>query len=268
MGPAQDGRRTSRTDEVGRFLLDALKQGAYAPGGRLPSEHALAAQLGVSRPVVREAVSRLAARGLVRTERGRGTFVSDQPAAGQLRFPPIAGINDLIAWQDLRVAIEQEAARLAAVRHGPEDLAAIRDIHFRMIDMTQTGERAIALDFEFHLAIAMATHNPILVEAQRSLGEHIRNWISAMLETTRSSPSERHEFRHREHQAILEAIQRMDPDAAALAARRHMENGRTRLLTQLSEARQEEAGETDRAVRRRAAAISTGSPPSSEGTDD
>ena len=104
--------------------------------------------------------------------------------------------------------------------------------------MARDGDRAIGLDFEFHVAIATATQNPILVEAQRSLGDHIRDWMSTVLETTKLPPLERHEFRTREHNAIVEAIQRMDPDAAAQAARRHNENGRTRLLTELSQARE------------------------------
>lgn len=238
MSSAEGGIRGSRTEEVHQFLLNAITLGEYGAGSRLPSENALASQLGVSRPVVREAVSRLAAEGLVRAERGRGTFVSDRPVVRQLQLSPIAGINDLIAWQDLRIAIEQEAARLAAERRAPEDLERIRGIHLKLIDMARVGDRAIRLDFEFHVAIATATQNPILVEAQRSLGDHIRDWMSTVLETTKLPPSEWHEFRVREHNAIVEAIQRMDPDAAAQAARRHNENGRTRLLTELSQARE------------------------------
>lgn len=234
--PTKAGRG-SRTDKVHGFLLDAIKVGRFKVGSRLPSENALALQLSVSRPVVREAVSRLSAEGLVRAERGRGTFVSEQPAtANQLEFTPIAGINDLIAWQDLRIAIEQETARLAAERRGPEDLEKIRDIHSKLIDMARSGDRAMNLDFEFHVAIAEATHNAILVEAQRSLGEHIRNWIKTMLVTTKKTSLARFEFRSREHNAIVEAIVRNDPQSAAQAARRHLENGRTRLLTELSEA--------------------------------
>jgi GntR family transcriptional repressor for pyruvate dehydrogenase complex len=228
--------RGSRTEEVHRFLLDAITSGEYGAGSRLPSENALASKLGVSRPVVREVVSRLAAEGLVRAERGRGTFVSDRPIVRQLQLSPIDGINDLIAWQDLRIAIEQETARLAAERRAPEDLERIRGIHLKLIDMARVGDRAIGLDFEFHVAIAEATQNPILVEAQRSLGDHIRDWMSTVLETTKRPPSEWHQFRVREHNAILEAIERMDPDGASQAARRHMENGRTRLLTELSQA--------------------------------
>ena len=230
--------RGSRTEEVHRFLLNAITLGEYSPGSRLPSENALASQLGVSRPVVREAVSRLAAEGLVRAERGRGTFVSDRPVVRQLQLSPIAGIDDLIQWQDLRIAIEQQAARLAAERRAPEDLERIGDIHQNLIDMARVGDRAIGMDFEFHVSIAEATHNPILVEAQQSLGDHIRDWMSKILETTRRTSAEWHQFRVREHSAIVEAIERRDPDAAAQAARRHNENGRTRLLTELSQARE------------------------------
>ena len=206
----------------------------------MPAETALAVKFGVSRPVIREVVSRLSAEGIVRAERGRGTFVSDQPMARKLDLSPIEDVGDLIAWQDLRIAIEQEAARLAATRCGPDDLDRIRETHRRLIEMAQFGDRAIDVDFEFHLAVARATQNSVLVNAQQSLSDHIRNWMTMMLKTTSRPQSERHEFRHREHQAIIDAIARMDPDAAALAARRHIENGRTRLLTEISAARSDE----------------------------
>jgi len=232
-----DQPRGSLTEEVQRRLRNAIHVGEYTAGSRLPSENALASQFGVSRPVVREAVSRLSAEGLVRAERGRGTFVSQTPVAPRFEFAPISGIDDLIAWQDFRIAVEQEAARLAAERRGPDDLDRIRAIHAKMVDIARSGERGIDLDFELHLAIAQATQNPILTDAQRSLGDHIRSWVTAILATTSRSPSERHELRNREHAAIVDAIERMDPDAAARSARRHLENGRTRLLTEISQAR-------------------------------
>jgi GntR family transcriptional repressor for pyruvate dehydrogenase complex len=238
MSSAKRRGQGSRTEEVYRFLFDAIKLGEYSTGSHLPSENALASQLGVSRPVVREAISRLAAKGLVRPEQGRGTFVSKSPAVHQLQFSPIEGVKDLISWQDLRIAIEQEAARLAAERCTSDDLERIRGIHLKLTDLARVGDRAVNLDFEFHVAIAMATQNSILVKAQRSLGDHIRDWMSTLVRATNPSPSEWPEYRHREHLAIVDAIQRMDPDAAALAARRHLENGRTRLLAELSQAQQ------------------------------
>jgi GntR family transcriptional regulator, transcriptional repressor for pyruvate dehydrogenase complex len=228
--------RGSRTTEVYAFLLDAISTNEYSAGSKLPPENTLASQLGVSRPVIRETVSRLAAEGLVRAERGRGTFVLDRPVIRQFQFSPIEGINDLIAWQDLRIAIEQEAARLAAERRSSEDLESIRDIYMRLTNLGSVGDRAINLDFEFHLEIAKATQNPVVIEAQRSLGEHIQDWMSTIVETTKNTPSEWREFRKSEHFAIFDAIERMDPIAATQAARRHIENGRTRLLTELSQA--------------------------------
>lgn len=230
-------RRNSRTNAVHEALKGAIRQGTYAVGVQLPSETSLAEEFGVSRPVIREAISRLSAEGLVRAERGRGTFVSERRSVNQLLFSPIANIDDLLMWQELRIAIEQEAARLAAERHGSEELARIREAYRRMVEAAKSGERVIDLDLRFHLVIAEATQNRALIEAQASLGDHIQSWMATMLETTRRPRSEQDELREREHLAIVEAIERRDPDMAAQAARRHIENGRTRFLVELSSSR-------------------------------
>jgi GntR family transcriptional repressor for pyruvate dehydrogenase complex len=224
----------SRVEAVHRHLLGAISRGEFPAGSRLPSETELASMLDVSRPVIREAVSRLSVAGMVRAEQGRGTFVSERPVIHRLDFSPIEGVEDLIEWQDFRIAVEQENAMLAAMRHGPKDLEKIKEIQVRLVELPPFGDRAINLDFDFHVAIAEATQNPILVNAQQSLGEHIRSWMSVMLQTKGRPQSSRQEFRDREHQAIIDAIERRDPYAAAQAARRHLENGRTRLLAEIS----------------------------------
>lgn len=225
----------SRADIVYNNLLEEIDTGRIASGERLASETALAAAQGVSRPVIREAIARLAAAGIVRTERGRGTYVLPAPVIQTMTLSPITSIDDLIHWQELRIAIEQEAGRLAATRRSAADLAAIVAANERLGNGDADASHDVRgeLDHAFHVAIAAASHNPAILDAQMSLGKHTKGWIAAILHSAPRKP-DRAEYRLREHRAIIDAIERMDPEAASQAIRRHIENGRTRFLAGLS----------------------------------
>src|SRR4029453_13921873 len=108
-------------------LANDIRSGGRAPGARLPTEQALTTALGVSRTVVREAVAALRADGLVVTRRGSGAYVAD-PAAGPFRIaaPKAAVLNDVLEVMELRLAVEVEAAALAAERASRRQIGAIR----------------------------------------------------------------------------------------------------------------------------------------------
>jgi GntR family transcriptional repressor for pyruvate dehydrogenase complex len=235
--PAQsssEARGGNRVDEVRTYIVGRIEGGDLVAGDRLPTEKELAERHGVSRPVVREAIARLVAEGMVRTERGKGSFVQPPQVIQQLVLNPITSIDDLLALQELRLAIEQEAGRLAATRRSEEDLERIVEINQSLLATSGDYRNGGELDNEFHVAIAAASHNTVILDAQRALGNHTKQWISTVLHTAPEAKATRNEYRLREHDAIIEAIKRMDPDAAALAIRRHIENGRTRFLAHMS----------------------------------
>jgi len=227
-------RRKNRVEDVQRVLLQQIESGELAIGDRLPTENALAKQNDVSRPVIREAIARLVANGLVRTERGKGSFVQPVQAMQSLTLAPIRSIDDLLGWQELRIAIEQEAGRLAATRRSAEDLEKIVEINDALVLLEDGHSYGGELDNAFHVAIAAATHNQAILEAQKSLGNHTKQWISTVLHTAPDAGPDRNEYRLREHMAIIDSIARMDPDGTAQSIRRHIENGRTRFLARLS----------------------------------
>ena len=209
-------RAISLTQEVMNDLAARIRGGQYKPGDKLPTEPEVMAQQGVSRTVVREAMSRLQAAGLVETRHGVGTFVlqptSTPPA---LDLTTAVTIRDVLAMLELRISLETEAAGLAAMRRTDEQLSRMRD--------------AVA-DFEFHLQIALATHNKYFEEFYRHLGP--TTIPRTRLDTSKFSPEPGQNYllrTNREHESILDAIAHQDPRAASAAMRMHLTNSRERL---------------------------------------
>lgn len=205
-----------------------IRGGRLAPGTRLPTEQMLTKELGVSRTVVREAVAALRADGLVVTRRGSGAFVAD-PSAGPFRIgPPRAtSLSDVLNVMELRLAVEVQAAGLAAERANRRQLGSIRTA-WRAIDAALTrGEGAVVEDFAFHRAIAEATGNDQFPRFLTYLGSHVIPRQSVRLDM--DTPVERRLYLERiqaEHTRIVTAI----VDREAAEARRAMRDHLTRSL--------------------------------------
>jgi DNA-binding FadR family transcriptional regulator len=108
-------------------LKDKILAGELAPGAKLPSEAELIEEYAVSRTVVREAVTRLRAEGLVETQQGRGSFVLavPEPSSFSVESSAIRTQADVLAMLDFRIGVESEAAALAARHHTAADADAI-----------------------------------------------------------------------------------------------------------------------------------------------
>jgi len=222
-GDAQ--RRPKLADRLVDSIREQIASGMLAPGSKLPTENQLSDEYGVSRTVVREAVTRLAADGLVNPRQGAGVFVSEQaPSALESLAAELSGkVSLVLNVLEVRMAIEMESAALAAQRRSPLQEAEIRAA-FRDFDaLLQQGEPTGAADFAFHRAIAKATNNPFYVEILDVLG---RRTIPRDLVTTISSELlQSHEYQTRlqsEHRAIMDAISDGDAGAARNAMRRHL----------------------------------------------
>src|SRR5262245_18290299 len=135
-------------------LAARIASGGIAAGAKLPSESELVTEFGVSRTVVREAISQLRARGLVATHRGIGTFTRTPPA-GVVDFPVKrvhqATLADVLALRELRISLETEAAALAAKRLTPEQLAKMESLLEQITRTALSGGDAAVADFEFHM---------------------------------------------------------------------------------------------------------------------
>lgn len=220
-------------EQVMARLSADIRGGRLAPGARLPTEQALTTELGVSRTVVREAVAALRADGLVVTRRGSGAYVAD-PTAGPFRIVPprTTSLSDILNVMELRLAVEVQAAGLAAERAGRRQLAPIRTA-WREIDAAlQRGEGAVAEDFAFHRAIAEATGNDQFPRFLAYLGSHVIPRQSVRLSV--DTPAERRLYLERiqvEHTRIVTAISAKDPAEARRAMRDHLTRSLERYRT-------------------------------------
>jgi DNA-binding FadR family transcriptional regulator len=153
------------SDRVARLLLDSIVARGLLPGDRLPTERDLAAQLAVSRTVVREAVRSLAGKGIIEARPGRGLTVAavDADMVRQslglfLRGSPSI---DYRRMHEVRAALEEPVAGLAAERATTSDLEGLREICDRMELVLYDNEAASQADVEFHRVLAASTHNEL-----------------------------------------------------------------------------------------------------------
>ncbi|MDB0566013.1 FadR/GntR family transcriptional regulator [Ralstonia solanacearum] len=231
-GPAATLAR--RTQSLAESVVDHVRQriasGALRPGDKLPTESELMAALGVSRTVVREAISRLQAKTLIETRHGIGSFVLEPPAETAIQLGAASTLQDILAMLELRVALETECAGLAAQRATPEDLAALRNALDAFEQDQAEGNDSAASDLRFHLAIAHSTRNPHFVAVLDQLGKTLipRSRIAPPQVGYLNTPESRATV-SREHRSIYEAISRKDPEAARAAMRMHLSNSRERL---------------------------------------
>ena len=221
---------TTLAQRVVAGLKDKIFAGELPPGHKLPSEAELIEEFDVSRTVVREAVTRLRAEGLVETFQGRGSFVLAVPESTSftVEAAAIRTHHDVLDMIDFRVGIECEAAALAAKRRDASGSAAIRAALDAFIDAAP--EDAVEADFLFHRAIAAASGNRFYLDLLDSLGPMMIMLARTRLGDEHSLTDAHHVDRvRREHDDVAAAVIDGDPDTARAAMRVHLGNTRRRL---------------------------------------
>jgi GntR family transcriptional regulator, transcriptional repressor for pyruvate dehydrogenase complex len=218
--------------ELSNYLGEQIKKNKYELGSKLPKESDLMGEYGVSRTVVREAISHLQASGLVETKHGIGTFVRQSTDAVPFRVQPeqLATLRETIDLLEFRIGVEAEAAAIAATRRTKSDLQSLQTALSSFENAVSRGEDAAQADFQFHLAIATATQNSRFVEFMNALGTHAIP--RARLNRIADDDVEKIAYLQRvqlEHESILAAIKNRDVEAARAAARTHLSNSRERL---------------------------------------
>jgi GntR family transcriptional repressor for pyruvate dehydrogenase complex len=218
--------------EIVDTLSADMREGRLQTGDKLPTESELMARFEVSRTVVREAISRLQASGLVETRHGIGTFVLAPPEQGPFRIAPedFATVADVIELLELRISLESEAASLAAQRRDDSHLQHMAAALAAFEASIAESSDAVPSDFQFHMEVARATGNRHFADLMTYLGTMIIP--RTRINTASSAPEGRLAYLqrvHGEHQNIYNAIRLRDAEAARQAMRLHLGNSRERL---------------------------------------
>lgn len=221
--------RRGLADQLVERLVEAIARGDYPPGTRLPPEADLAEQCDVSRLTLREAVKSLRSKGVVRVEQGRGTFVNPRakwsPLDPSLLSARLSHASDAaeLAWQltEARRLVELGVAELAAVRHSPADIVALRSAVERMerADDEDDVDGFAAADIDFHNALNAAAGNLFLAalfEPIEVLVRLVRRETSAVVSTRTAGV--------RLHGEVIDAVASGSTEAAREAMVAHFRN--------------------------------------------
>jgi len=217
---------TSRLyEQIVQQIEESILKGALKPGDQLPAERDFARQFGVSRTAVREAVKALREKGLVEAYPGRGTFVTSgtppsvrQSLGRMMRADQPEGTAQLV---EVREILEPEIAGLAASRADEEAIATMREAVEVMDNAKDDPEGFIEADLDFHLALAEAAANPLILSLIDSIVAVLRDQRMTIFKV--DGGPERGQYHHKR---ILEAIEHRDPRGARDAMRAHLKQVR------------------------------------------
>ena len=216
--------------QVVEQIIDLIERGTFPPGTQMPPERDLARTLGISRASLREALTVLQLRGLVETRPGQGTVVSDG-LGGAVGRASLGNLNEgesPFSILQARKALEPSVAYLAALRGSHAAIASLEHI----LDWVNHDPARVQVlsdvfsdgDRKFHLAIAVATQNPVLVRMQRIvhglMGQTL--WLTLMRRSSFGTP-DRWRDATKEHRLLFEAIQDRQPELARQRAEAHLE---------------------------------------------
>jgi GntR family transcriptional repressor for pyruvate dehydrogenase complex len=211
-------------EQIVQQIEESILNGTLKPGDQLPPERELALRFGVSRTAVREAVRTLHQRGLVEAYSGRGTFVTNGTSQAirssldlMMKIQP-AGPAPLV---EVREILEPEIAALAAIRWDEAHLVMMREAIAVMDRERSDGEAFIEADLDFHLALAEAAGNPLILSLIDSIGGQLREQRMRIFYV--EGGPERGQFHHKR---ILEAVEQRDPERAREAMRAHLQQVR------------------------------------------
>jgi GntR family transcriptional regulator, transcriptional repressor for pyruvate dehydrogenase complex len=208
-------------EQIVQQIEESILSGEMSEGSQLPAERDLAKQFGVSRTAVREAIKALQEKGLVDAFPGRGTFVTNGTSNSMRRsLDRIIKGGETDGWAylvEVREILEPEIAAMAAVRADDQDIAAMREAVDVMDHARRDSDAFIEADLDFHLALAEAAANPIVLSLIDSIVGLLREQRLRTFHVDGGPDRGQHH-----HKLILEAIERHDQQGARKAMQAHL----------------------------------------------
>jgi GntR family transcriptional repressor for pyruvate dehydrogenase complex len=208
-------------EQIVQQIEESILKGELSEGSQLPAERDLARQFGVSRTAVREAIKALQEKGLVDALPGRGTFVTNGDTNPMRRsLDRIIKSGETDGWDylvEVREILEPEIAALAAMRATGQDLSLMRDAVAVMDKTARDSDAFIEADLDFHLALAEAAGNPIVLSLIDSIVGLLREQRLQIFRI--GGGPERGQYHHRR---ILDAVARHDPQSSRAAMQAHL----------------------------------------------
>ncbi len=221
-------KRNRLSDQIANQLEEMIADGTLKPGERLPGERQLAERLEISRPSLREAIQKLASKGLINTRQGGGTYISTDltsdftnPLISLLMNRKDAEFDTL----EVRQELEGMAAYHAATRATDNDRAKILEAFNTTAEIHRSNASSIdklRSDFDFHFSIIEAAHNIVLTHFMRGLKDVMESTVSSYLDQFYAE-EEFVEKLCQQHKKIVDAIMQHDPKAARAAAMQHLD---------------------------------------------
>jgi len=214
----------SSVEAIVAWIQEMILKGELKPGDRLPNETELARMFGVSRGALREALAVLKAKGIIERRPGKGTYIRRINRAELLGSLATRKRDEelFLDLLEVRELVESKAVELAIERATPEDLDKI-ETALRLLPSTspQNSPTPLEADLEFHLSLALASHNEILFCLARTVNEILQD----VRERTLMHPGRLQECQ-REHEAIYAAIRARDRERALAALKTHLDQVR------------------------------------------
>jgi DNA-binding FadR family transcriptional regulator len=213
------------SEKVADDIRQMIMEKNLSPGDKLPNEIEMSELINVSRSTVREAIKILVSTNVLEVKRGRGTFVTSNPGVSNdpLGLYFMEEDNLLLHFFEMRLILEPQMIRLAAIRGTDEDLHRIEKAYEEVCEKIKTGKNHTGADIRFHNSIAEATHNPIM----NRIIPIINNGIKGGYAKTKDNP-EMSEVVLADHKKIMEALLERDPDKAFQAMEHHIHYGMER----------------------------------------
>ena len=217
---------TSQAEKLAHILRQEIYGAHYSSGQRLPSERQLAEGFSASRATVREALQSLERSNLVVRRRGSGTYVAYAPPHIE---EDVAEITSPLQMIEVRFAIEPQMVRLAIMRMAARDIVELGDLLDALDDVSRDKDLFTSLDQQFHMKIAEATQNPLMIDIYRRVN-HVSGHDQWKIIKNQTLTEDRIAEYNGHHREILEALQARDTERTVALVNNHLDEARNDLM--------------------------------------